>query len=309
MLIDTSDRYDTLDTPIETHKFEFIDAVHISRKNHFSVIILNKGNFTAIIGDVNYCFEAPTIICLDECQTIKILSSHNSNIKIINFDPAFINPDARLEILRNELSTHWYSQYTYFQLAPFLSKDDCISFRVSTDTMQKIEYSFTQLEQTIYGHLSHYWKSRAQSFIIDIINILGRLYQDHYIHNKSNDICVPDSFSLEFKQLLTYINSNLAEKHTLDSLYIKFRINKNQIERLFKKYLNTTFYEYLRCKRFEEATYYLRTTELDGEQIASLVGLSSSQNFCRFFRSICGKTPHQYRREMITQGTKYAIKY
>ena len=78
-----------------------------------------------------------------------------------------------------------------------------------------------------------------------------------------------------------------------------FRINKNQIENLFKEYLNTTFYDYLMNRRYEEATYYLRFTELDGEQIASRIGLSSSQNFCKFFKKMSGTTPNTFRKETV----------
>ncbi len=46
--------------------------------------------------------------------------------------------------------------------------------------------------------------------------------------------------------------------------------------------LNEHILESLRNRRYGEATYYLRFTELDGEQIAARIGLSSSQNFCKF---------------------------
>ena len=82
-------------------------------------------------------------------------------------------------------------------------------------------------------------------------------------------------------------------------MYEKFRINKNQIENLFKEYLNTTFYEYLKTRRYEEASYYLRFTELDGEQIACRIGLSSSQNFCKFFKSISGMSPNKFRKTTV----------
>lgn len=77
------------------------------------------------------------------------------------------------------------------------------------------------------------------------------------------------------------------------------KVNKNQIENLFKEYLNTTFYDYLMNRRYEEATYYLRFTELDGEQIASRIGLSSSQNFCKFFKKMSGTTPNTFRKETV----------
>ena len=109
------------------------------------------------------------------------------------------------------------------------------------------------------------------------------------------------AISGEFKKLLIYINTHLEEKMTLENLYSMFRINKNQIENLFKEYLNTTFYDYLRKRRFEEASYYLRFTELDGEQIASRIGLSSSQNFCKFFKLMSGTSPNQYRKECVSK--------
>ena len=117
----------------------------------------------------------------------------------------------------------------------------------------------------------------------------------------SAGVCIKVAISGEFKRLLTYVNTHLDEKQTLDSLYSMFRINKNQIENLFKEYLNTTFYDYLRNRRFEEATYYLRFTELDGEQIASRIGLSSSQNFCKFFRKMSGATPNTFRKETVAR--------
>lgn len=101
--------------------------------------------------------------------------------------------------------------------------------------------------------------------------------------------------------LLEYINNHLEEHLTLGALYERFRINKNQIENLFREFLHTTFYDYLRNRRFEIASYYLRFTELDGEQIASRVGLSSSQNFCKFFRAISGETPNRFRKETISK--------
>jgi len=116
---------------------------------------------------------------------------------------------------------------------------------------------------------------------------------------ESYDSCVKSSISSEFKMMLSYINNHLEERHTLESLYQHFRINKNQIEDLFKEFLHTTFHNYLTERRFEEASYYLRFTELDGSQIAERIGLSSSQNFCKFFRTKAGMSPNKFRKEMV----------
>lgn len=143
----------------------------------------------------------------------------------------------------------------------------------------------------------------ARSYFIDIISILEKSFYNFEIlcHFKDSHI---EKTATDFKNITEYIDNHLEESHTLESLYKKFYINKNQIENLFKQHLNTTFFNYLRKKRFEQAVYYLKFTALDGEQIASRIGLSSSQNFCRFFKEMCGKSPNKFRKEMILEGKK-----
>ena len=56
-----------------------------------------------------------------------------------------------------------------------------------------------------------------------LINILERLYHNFYIE-EPYDVCIKMAISGEFKRLLTYVNTHLDEKQTLDSLYSMFRI-------------------------------------------------------------------------------------
>lgn len=203
--------------------------------------------------------------------------------------------------IRSSTYEHLCQQHAFFQLSPFLTNDiSKICIRLNIDALDIIERSFNNLTKNLEEQKDWYWSCRARSYFIDIINILERLYHNFYLE-EPYDACIKMAISSEFKLLLTYINTHLYEKQTLDSLYMKFRINKNQIESLFKEFLNTTFYNYLRNRRFEEATYYLRFTELDGEQIASRIGLSSSQNFCKFFKKMSGTTPNSFRRKMVTK--------
>lgn len=206
-----------------------------------------------------------------------------------------------ISTIRSSHYEHLCQQHAFFQLSPFLTDDvSKICIRLSKDALEKVEHSFDSLTKNLEEQKDWYWSCRARSYFIDIINILERIYHNFYIE-EPYDACVKVAISSEFKMLLTYINTHLDEKQTLNSLYSMFRINKNHIENLFKEFLNTTFYDYLKNLRYEEATYYLRFTELDGEQIASRIGLSSSQNFCKFFKQMSGTTPNNFRKEMIAK--------
>lgn len=284
---------------IETHYIERFDMKYIP-KGCFSIIILKSGSITASLSGTECYFAAPIIICLNEYKDIILTSCAVSEVRIINFDPQFLNVNMKIDTLRSSKYQSLCQQHAFFQLSPFLTEDvSRISFRMSDDTMKKIEESFNNLTKNINEQRDWYWSCRARSYFIDIINILERIYHNYYIEDDTYDICVKAAISNEFKSLISYINNHLDEKITLQLLYERFRINKNQIEDLFREYLDITFYEYLKNRRYEEASYYLRFTELDGEQIASRIGLSSSQNFCKFFKSISGMSPNEFRKTAI----------
>lgn len=283
---------------IETYYLPRLDLSYLS-KDCFSIIIIKAGSLTAKINNTDCYISAPAAICLDEQKTLQILSNNSSDVKIIKFNPQFLNVNMIISTIRSTHYENLCQQHAFFQLSPFLTPNinkSCI--RLSDDSLKKIESSFNNITKNLEEQKDWYWSCRARSYFIDIINILERIYHNFYIE-EPYDACIKIAISSEFKTVLTYVNTHLNEKLTLESLYEKFRINKNQIENLFKEFLNTTFYNYLKTRRFEEAAYYLRFTELDGEQIASRIGLSSSQNFCKFFKSISGKTPNKFRKESV----------
>lgn len=301
MFIGTTNKLDVNRTVlVETHYLDRFDPKYLSN-DCFSLIIIKNGSITARIKNTDCHIPAPAVLCLDEIKTVKILSNSSSDVRIIKFDPQFLNVNMRISTIRSSHYEHLCQQHAFFQLSPFLTDDvSKICIRLSKDALEKVEHSFDNLTKNLEEQKDWYWSCRARSYFIDIINILERIYHNFYIE-EPYDACVKVAISSEFKMLLTYINTHLDEKQTLNSLYSMFRINKNHIENLFKEFLNTTFYDYLKKLRYEEATYYLRFTELDGEQIASRIGLSSSQNFCKFFKQMSGTTPNNFRKEMIAK--------
>lgn len=299
MFIGTINRLDVSKTVlVETLYIDRFDPAYLSN-DCFSIILIKKGSLTARIKEKDCHIPAPAVICLDDTKKVNVLSNSSSDVKIIKFDPRFLNVNMFIDTIRSCHYEHLCQQHAFFQLSPFVTEDITKScMRINADVLGKIENSFDNLTRNLVEQSDWYWSCRARSYFIDIINILERLYHNFYIE-EPYDVCIKMAISGEFKRLLIYVNTHLEERQTLESLYSIFRINKNQIENLFKEYLNTTFYDYLMNRRYEEATYYLRFTELDGEQIASRIGLSSSQNFCKFFKKMSGTTPNTFRKETV----------
>ena len=282
--------------------------VRIRRETHFSIEIAPREYYTFLhlkngclileLEEKNFYIEAPAAVCLDERIRVRLQSERQPFFYTVDFRPEFLNVNMKLSLLRNKHYGALCEQHAFFQLSPFLSEDagDGI-LRLSPDTLDKMERSARILEANLRDQADWYWSCRARSYFIDIISLLERIFH-HYYMEEAETVRRP-ALTDEFKRLVEYINNHLDMRHTLDSLYACFRINKNQIETMFRETLGVTFHDYLQKRRFEEAAYYLRFTKLDGGQIASRIGLSSSQNFSRFFHAASGQTPTEFRQNAV----------
>lgn len=269
--------------------------------NIFRLLILESGSLAMEIDGESCFFEAPAILCLDEKKTVIVRSKRQAAARLILFDPVFLNTNMQIGTIRSLDYAALCDQHAFFQLSPFLTQDiGRLSFRPSEETLHKIQRSFDEMTRNLEEQADWYWSCRARSYFIDIISILERIFHDYYLDD-AKDACLNAVVPKEFRLILEYINTHLDERLTLDSLYLQFHICKNRMEELFKEYLGITFYAYLKKRRYEEAAYYLRFTELDGEQIAARIGLSSSQNFCKFFRAFSGLSPNRFRKEAVSK--------
>ena len=104
-----------------------------------------------------------------------------------------------------------------------------------------------------------------------------------------------DTPSPELNLMVAYLGENVSEKHSLDSLGEKFKVNPTYISKLFASHLGTTFNAYLTKLRMEEAAKLLRDTPKDVNEISRLCGYDDYFYFCRVFRRHHACTPTGYR--------------
>ncbi len=97
------------------------------------------------------------------------------------------------------------------------------------------------------------------------------------------------------KRILTYITENLSTV-TLEQVSQYFGYSKRQIERLVEKYSGKNYMKYICGKRRHYSGKLITYTDLSIAQIASMLGFSSPEYFCRWFKHYLGKTPSEYRK-------------
>ena len=95
--------------------------------------------------------------------------------------------------------------------------------------------------------------------------------------------------------VIDYIDSNYTSKITLEDAAAYSGFSKFHFSRLFKEYMNCTFYDYLIDRRIKATEVLLTNDELSITDIALQAGFSSIPTFNRTFKLKKGCTPGEYR--------------
>lgn len=105
------------------------------------------------------------------------------------------------------------------------------------------------------------------------------------------------------QEALDDIHQNFTRPLKIEALAERCHISPAHLTRLFRQQVGMTPLKYLHMKRMEYARLLLTTTSMTGSQIADAIGMYDNSSFCRTFRSICGCTPEEYRRQNAPQSS------
>ena len=287
--------------PLKTQYMEVLDSNELP-EDMFHLVTIGSGTVVTEIDEHVCHISGQSILCLDERRKFRVKAGHATDIKAISFSPEFLNVNMKPELLRSTNYNTLCDIHSFFQLSPFLTENtDKIAFRICDDTFSKFTSAIDQIEKNLSYQPDWYWSCRARSYFIDIINILERTFHNYYLPELSEDNLYPVKLQKDFRGIIVYINNHLNEKITLDGLYKRFLFNKNKMQSMFHDYLSQSLQEYLNQRRFEEASYYLRFTDLTGDEIADRLSFSGSSYFSRFFARMCGQAPDEFRKEMVVR--------
>ena len=104
---------------------------------------------------------------------------------------------------------------------------------------------------------------------------------------------------------ITFIESNLSEKISLEIIAEKAHFSPFHFHRLFKIVVGETVHNFINRKRIEKsAAYLLYQKEINSTEIAERVGFSSLSAFSKAFKKFYGISPNNFKKESNEKYSK-----
>lgn len=103
------------------------------------------------------------------------------------------------------------------------------------------------------------------------------------------------SESIDFGPIMKYLNTNYRTA-TLSEIAEHFHYSASYLSIMIKKLTGKNFTDLIRELKMSDASHYLITTTKSIEEIATLTGYNSSDQFTRAFKNYYKETPSKYRK-------------
>lgn len=120
--------------------------------------------------------------------------------------------------------------------------------------------------------------------------ILETLFIDEGYHKKHTNSII--------EKLETYMKENISSNMSLNDFAYYVNLSTSQLNKLFKKYLNTTPMKYYTSLKIDYAINLLINTNLSMSEIANAIGIDDVFYFSRLFKKTTGKSPLNYKKNI-----------
>ncbi len=134
-------------------------------------------------------------------------------------------------------------------------------------------------------------------------------YEDEFmdwlleLHDKINSQFDTNKNKQKIQQAVEYIKENYAKDLNMAVVSNSISMNYSLFSYSFKQYTGSNFVNYLKTIRMEEAKRLLVETDMRVIEVSQAVGYDNEKHFMKIFKSSCGVSPSEYRKNMkMTDG-------
>lgn len=251
------------------------------------IIMPLSSTYTLIIGKERYCLQPEDIFIINSGVLHSIVAPPEGERIILQFDVALLYSLKEMETLLTVIPpVLLLNQEMYGELYEFIH---------------------TRMYQIVkeYDEESPFCEASIYSLLIEIYVAIGRNSRLLGGFGKAEDNKKRSARQKEYLEVIMrvchYINQHFQESLTLESIAVISGFSKYHFTRIFKEYMDMTFYEYLNSRRIKRAEELLFSTELNITDVAMNSGFSSLSAFNRTFKSLNGCSPSEFRNMILRE--------
>ena len=270
---------------------------YINDPGNYKIIILESGILHGKCGDEEGDIKAPALILLTQKDQVEVKIMQKAKMNILFFNPTVIRDEFTFERIDSGEFDNLPGQNIFqdFILISSFRRFENVRDRVlllPLNDLEKVKNLFTSAECELKGQLDGFWPCRSRSYLMELLfYIVYSLYMQRETESSSPE----DEECNEFQQITKYLNENIRDDITLDTLTSEFHINRNKLNDLFEKNASMTCLNYLLNLRMDLAKILLTKTEIPIGEVAVRVGYPDANYFAKVFKKYTGKTPKKYR--------------
>ena len=125
-----------------------------------------------------------------------------------------------------------------------------------------------------------------------VLSLVSYLGQNYTIQKQNNSTAKYNEY---IKKTIDYIERNISENFTVESLSVMVGISKYHFMREFKRITNHSVVEYINMRRCNRAQIMLKDKDISITEICDKCGFESTSYFSRVFKKYIGVSPKQFR--------------
>lgn len=118
------------------------------------------------------------------------------------------------------------------------------------------------------------------------------------LHDKINSQFDTNKNKQKIQQAVEYIQKNYASDLNMAVVSNYISMNYSLFSYSFKQYTGSNFVNYLKTIRMDEAKRLLAETDMRVIEVSQAVGYDNEKHFMKIFKSFCGVSPSEYRKNM-----------
>lgn len=254
----------------------FIDLSNEHAHNYYEFFYTKSGNRLLYTNHIPFKLNSNLFVLLPPRQFHRTISVDNNNQELIfgGFKADFFD-----NLIPGKTTSELLENYP-------------LTGNIKTDCKDYLQFTLGLLNDIF---LSPESDTKTAQFKSALFNFLFNCIQ--YDKSDSNSLYTGENklnIKIRYLQMADYIKKNFEKQITLDKLENEFNMSKYEISRNFKKYMGTSFIDYLNTIRVEQAKSLITNCDKNLTDIAFSVGFESLTHFERTFKKITKLNPSQF---------------